>query len=186
MGAIHCYAAAASVDGSWFCRSLQDLGRNQPAERAIANTQGPPHVNGREGALAHRDLTRAEQIGHEQREVRIVPKEHRCPRAGVGEDLIEALDGAAARQPLIQDDLQIEGRPDRLCRLQGTDLGTADEPVRSDPGTHQERAQAFCLAPAFGRQRPKLIGTVPDFWVAGVGMSHEVDGLESLVACGSG
>ena len=73
-----------------------------------------------------------------------------------------------------------------LGGLEGSDLGAGDEPIGPDARADQEAAEPLRLTTTLERQGPEVIVPVPRRGVAGMGVPHEVDGLETAFGGGSG
>src|SRR4249919_3679613 len=85
--------------------AVQEVGRDEPAERPALLDDGAANVDPDEGALLHRDVGRAGQRRDQVAEVRVVPDQDGSLRgAGISEDLVDRQWLERAAEPLVDPD----------------------------------------------------------------------------------
>ena len=145
-------------------------------ERAATRPQRTLDVDPRQGALGHRELGGAAQLGENVAEVGIVADHDRPDRiAGVSQERLQRLDLERAGKPVIERDRDPQVLCDDLRRLGGAELWRADDRVRLEPDPGQERPEALCLFLALVGQRPCGVVACPRLRVPGVGVAQEVE-----------
>ena len=145
-------------------------------ERAAAGPQRAFDVDPRQRSLGHRELRRTAHIGEHVAEVWIVPDHDRPDRvAGVAQEGLQRLDLERAGQPVIERDLDAEVPRDDLGGLSRAELWRADDRVRLEAESGQERPEPLGLLLALVGERPCCVVAGPRLGIAGVRVAQEVE-----------
>src|SRR6185436_8026408 len=115
-----------------------------------------------ERPLLQRQMARPDRPRGQLAEVRVVTDEDGPLRlAGVEQDRLDRDGVEAAREALVDRDLEVERLGDELGGLAGPELGRGDDRVGLEPDLREELPEPSRLLLALARERPRLVRAGP-------------------------
>src|SRR5512142_1259614 len=155
---------------------VEDVGRDEPAQRAFAGCRPGLEVDARQAAFAHGEIGGADQLAQEVAEVRIMPDEGDArPRRTLFEERDEPAQVEARCQAIVDRRRNVDRLADDARRLERAHLRRRHDRVRPEADRREERAEALRLASPLRGQRPLGIVAMPFRGIPGVGVPEEVE-----------